>query len=900
MPNLADSDAVRTESGSRFPRDVAALRSLVRRAAAGINDGQTVMLPGNIAFLEDGRVLCRERDRGDSRYPYGRDGFSFWVHSSGCMYGNQGAFYAFLPPQIGQDPSIAFFVGRRQPDGSYRAVSMLPTPFTVDAERAVRDRYCVLGHDAAYFAIQTPSLFGVVRVLVNQTHQGHTDIAFSILLQNEGQETLDLFVSAYIDPFCRRQFMRTHEDRWFKRVALERGAATGGTSDAAALDPFLISVNEDVNRSVSVTNRALLRRVSTGRGLDSEICTSRLDYVGSLRAGLGQSACLTRGGFERQTALTVFNDDAVAADLHRFSLRSADSIRFDYVLSLMNEDDAFEEEARTPISPATVDGALTRNQSDLRDEPRQLELRVSGTASTGASAETLNAFMPYLIRQVAVCAQTEGFMQPAPNSLIGFRDIFQAIEAQLYDRPDLAADKIREALAFVLVDGRCPRQYSLMSAGQPSRADLREFIDQGAWAISTLHTFLAVTGDASILSDALGYHQLCDGRESAIEPAEGAPDTVFDHLIRIMGYMARARDRDTGLLRVLYGDWNDAVDGLGATSDPAAEFGSGVSIMASLQFYRNCHEMIDLLERYYPGLHLDVRREYRVLRDELRDALLLHAVAERAGQRRIVHGWGDKQSYFVGSFQDSDGKPRISLTSNAFWVLSGMLSADATLRDDILAAMKRLDSRYGLKTFEPGFAPDAPGVGRVRKLPIGTAENAATYVHATAFGIMALFQMGEPRRAWEQIQKILPFAPHQHGISHSPFVMPNSYVHNPTLNLSGQNMNDWQTGSSNVLLKTLIRCVFGFRPGFDALEIGPASWSPFERLELAAVTHGRRVRIITQSGETPERSFCLNGIDLPASAAPGADPHVVRIPYEKLTRRDENLVQVFDPPRESA
>ena len=207
-----------------------------------------------------------------------------------------------------------------------------------------------------------------------------------------------------------------------------------------------------------------------------------------------------------------------------------------------------------------------------------------------------------------------------------------------------------------------------------------------------------------------------------------------------------------------------------------------------------------------------------------------------------MHGWGDQRSYFVGSFHDSDGLARDSLTSNAFWVLSNMLAEDPSLKKDILAAFERLDSPYGLKTFEPGFASHAPGVGRITKLPRGTAENGATYVHATTFAIAALFRMGEPKMAWQQIEKILPFSPHHQQPSHSPFVMPNSYVDAPQLNLTGQSMNDWQTGCSNVLLKLLLRYAFGFQPQLNHLCVAPAQWHPFDSLELTALAHGRRIR----------------------------------------------------------
>jgi cellobiose phosphorylase len=656
----------------------------------------------------------------------------------------------------------------------------------------------------------------------------------------------------------------------------------------------MVSVNEDVDRFRSITHRAIVRRAASVVDLDSDVCTSRREYVGHTRASLAQARCLRTGCLTRQVALTVFTDQAVAADLHRFELRPGASARFDYILSLVSTQAALDEERRTPIRARLVDQAWRRVCTDLKNAPHSLRMHVSESARATIEAEPLNRFFPFLKRQVEVCARTDGYMQPSPNSLIGFRDVLQAIEGHLYDDADAARAKICEALSFVLPDGQCPRQYTLPAHGRPGQCDLREFIDQGAWAISALHTYVAVTGDAQLLSETLEYHRRADHQSTRLVPA-GDHDSVLEHLIRIMSFLDRHRDRHTGLVRALYGDWNDAVDGLGTSNDDSVDFGSGVSVMASLQFYRNCHEMIELLERFYPGQYLDLVRHYRETRGALQQSLLQHAVAERDDDRRIVHGWGDKQRYYVGSFQDSDDQPRDSLTSNAFWVLAGMLEHDPGLRTHILAAMQRLDSLYGLRTFWPGFAPDAPGVGRVVKLPIGTAENGASYVHATAFGIMALFALGEPQSAWRQIEKILPFAPHQTGLSHSSFVLPNCYVHNPELNLGGQNMNDWQTGSSNVLLKLLIRYVFGFRPQMDELVVAPATWRPFDQLDFSATAHGHRIRIRTKYADVPDTVFQLNGQTIPGRAAVEMRSSAAHIPYERLRPREINFIEVVQP-----
>src|SRR4051794_12571199 len=82
------SDPDRRGGGCPLWVEVLKIQKLVAECEADIRQGTAHRLPGNAAFLADGRVLCRERDRGDSRYSYGADGFNLWVTSSGYIYGN--------------------------------------------------------------------------------------------------------------------------------------------------------------------------------------------------------------------------------------------------------------------------------------------------------------------------------------------------------------------------------------------------------------------------------------------------------------------------------------------------------------------------------------------------------------------------------------------------------------------------------------------------------------------------------------------------------------------------------------------------------------------------------------------------------------------------------------------
>ena len=190
-----------------------------------------------------------------------------------------------------------------------------------------------------------------------------------------------------------------------------------------------------------------------------------------------------------------------------------------------------------------------------------------------------------------------------------------------------------------------------------------------------------------------------------------------------------------------------------------------------------------------------------------------------------MHGWGDGRAYKVGSFCDVDGLDRDGLTANAFWVISGAYLWDKSIKRDILASYDRLDGKFGLRTFAPHFEKGVKGVGRIINLPEGTAENGATYVHASMFGIWSLFGMGEGERAWTQLKKVLPLT---HSlITTTPFVMSNSYSYNEELGLDGESMSDWFTGSANALIKVLTRYVFGIRPDLDGVCINPAAYMPF-------------------------------------------------------------------------
>ena len=891
---MNDSDNINIASASSDELSVK-FADLHKKASALLADSKHLKeshMNGSAYVLSEKELLCLGRDNGDSRYPYGQDGFNLWVYASGYMHANEGLLSTFLRAAHGQEPNVAFFAGKKKGGDDYQVTSLFSVPKSIE-EGSGLARYTVFSPSAAYFVTELDSLRFGVRVFATPSRS----ISFSVSIENTGSQSESFFLSSFLNPFLRHQLHTSDEDNWFKEVSLHKM----GQQEPANLDPFLLLVHEDKDRHTLTTNYAILRRELSIEDkswlVASEATTSRLQYVGSTSSSLHTAQALHHGTFgETPKHLCTFTETGIMGDLLQMNLPAGKSARLDLMFSPLKTQEEALTLAGKRLDPSAIE--LELKQLDQEDNSNHAALTIQADQSVveGVNSVAFNAFIEHLKKQVEFCSLIKGYIQLSFNSLIGIRDVFQALEGMLFWRGDAARDKMLEALSFTAIDGRCFRQYSLPPANQNvGRMDLRQFIDQGVWVISTIHTYLRVTQDWDFLNTVCGYHEITNEAAGKVIKSE-QKDTVLEHMLRIMGYLLRNRDHDkTKCSLALYGDWNDALDGLGISLDGSSEFGTGVSVMATLQVYQNTQEMIDILNRIDGSKYATAINEYRTAREEIETGLLKYAVVSNdSGDQRILHGWGDQYSYFVGSYKDSDGVSRDGLTSNAFWVLSGLYKEHPEFKKTILESLERLDSKYGYRTFAPHFDIDAKGVGRIPKLPPGTAENGASYVHATAFGIMALFQIGEPKKAWDQLSKILPFTEGHENLTHSPFIMPNSYGYNPEKFIDGQNMNDWQTGSSNVVLKLLIRFVFGFEPEMDGLWIQPASWCPFKSFKFELNIRNCSVNLDYQNKQSGKRSFQIDGLPQESKSDESMGIDKLWIPNEQLKPNGKITIHIVD------
>lgn len=812
-----------------FKSTVKKLLSQVRTFEAD-TDKESKKLPSDCYFLDEHTILAYKRKLGDARYPYAFDGRTLWAYSSGNISIEESLYNIFLDAREGKESYLCFFAGHKTGDNCFFPVSLLGVA-RQPIENRIK-RYTVFMPEAVYYFTETPEFVTCVRAFVDTDKR----ICFSTYIENISASTIETYLSAYLNPFMRHTNAEDFETKWYKSCACTEYG-------------YKFKITEYINRENCLTHYAAVRLTGSKK---AQKTTSRFEFTGGTNESLNCSEVLQSGKLTTEKPYTEFTDMAVAATITPFSLKAGESYREDYIMAVSDN----EQQA---ITLANLNHDLDKYIMKRKEEVElsaAKKLRIHFTGLNGILEnhdETFNHFIYNVVRQVEFCSRAKNYAGP----FIGIRDIFQQIEAAIAWIPEYCRSKIIEALNFIGENGRAPRQYSYPANETTApKMDLRAFIDQGVWIISTVYTYLSYTSDFSILNEECGYYKfegdnvlLCDKR-----------DSVLEHLVTITDYLLSNLDENTGCLKALYGDWNDALDGLGKTQKEGQEFGNGVSVMASLQLYKNLEEMVNILHK--TDKYSEKQKEYTVQKERLKNGLIQNAIVSNGQERKILHGWGDDKSFFVGSYCDNDGENRDGLTANAYWILSGLYKEYDEILPDILKAYARLDSKYGLKTFEPYFSSSNDKVGRINRLPKGTAENGATYIHATLFAIWSLFEIGESEKAWEQIYKILPVT--HEFISTTPFVMPNSYIHNTERGFDGESMSDWFTGSGCVLIKALIGGAFGVQPSLDGIRINTATFMPCETAEITLKVKGVALKLHYHNANNRCRTYLVNGIEYTA------------------------------------
>ena len=831
--------------------------SLTQKVKA-LKKGKENILPGNSYFLDKDEILCYPRKVGDSRYPYYNDGLVLFAHSEGYLDCVEGDFNIFKCAHYNEDANIAFFAGEKIDEYFF------PISVTGAAHQLFEigvTRYTVFTPVCAYYITETSNAIYAIRTYVDDNKR----LRFSIGVVNLADER-EIYLCSYFEPTLRENSLESFISRMNKYGQI---TSSGG---------YVIKNVRSRNYCLAV------RSMIKGNTICKYQTVAKNDFIGSKAGNLTNAAALKNGCVENTHTKVNTTEIPVVCDMVHFRLESNDYAEICYEMAVLLDENEAVCFANENCDFDTEEADLSEMRERENESFSNIDIDFESWYNDGVHYEVVNNFLRCVRRQVDLCALGKNYV----GEMLGIRDVFQQLELSLIWQREKSRAQMVKVMNYILEDGRPPRQITLSVADLESpKMDLRPFIDQGFWIVSTFHTYLSYTDDFSILDEECGYYR-AERTYGPISRSEQR-DSILKHLIRIMEFLISNIDVDTGCVRALFGDWNDALDGLGKTRDKDKEFGSGVSVMATLQMYLSLTQMTEILNKI-GGYEITVA-EYKRLQDVVADGFIKYAlVKDENGVARVAHGWGDKREYYVGSYCDYDGKSRVSLTANAFFAISGIVERFPECKEDIVKNIMSLDSRFGLLTFDKPFTPYAPEVGRISNITPGTYENACTYVHAGTFGVMALFLMGHPREAWDTLQKAMVIS--HSKVTMSTFVMPNSYCIDGEFDFDGESMGDWYTGSGAVLIKNVIKYGFGVEPTMDDVKIMPSAYFPAKNAQMKLNICNKAITVKYENRGQGRRQIFLSGDPLELRFDKLRNTYGAIVPKSALA--DNNTVLVID------
>lgn len=435
---------------------------------------------------------------------------------------------------------------------------------------------------------------------------------------------------------------------------------------------------------------------------------------------------------------------------------------------------------------------------------------------------------------------------------MGYRDILQDVMGVTdFEAPYIRA-KLIEALKYQYPDGRAVRQYEKHEGGGH---DLRMYKDSVVWIPDTLVRYLKQTGDMSLLDEVVPYLDY-----ETLQPSSTESGTIYDHACRAIRSLY-ADSGYHGLCTIGYGDWNDALSGIGGDK--------GVSVWLSCACVFAANLMAELAQ--FIG------------RDD--DAREFSEIAETLTERINEHAW-DGQWYIyainskgtpVGSQENAEGK--IHLNVNTWSLFTGIAQA-AGREQQVWDSVAQLATPTGHALLKPAYTQiSREEVGRIADQMPGMFENGSIYTHGEAFYLYALACTGQADRWLEELTKTLPSNLVPDLVTGPPHQQSNFFV-GPDHEAYGANLFSNFTGSL-AWYRNGIEQIIGVVPEYDGLRIAPQVPSSWDSYQVVRKFRGAELRFEMCRGETP--SVKLDGQDcgdkIPADKLQPGKTYVVEVTY---------------------
>jgi cyclic beta-1,2-glucan synthetase len=410
-------------------------------------------------------------------------------------------------------------------------------------------------------------------------------------------------------------------------------------------------------------------------------------------------------------------------------------------------------------------------------------------------------------------------------------------------------DQLQDTLAFLIHDPGLARMQILNAAGRQFRegdvqhwwlprtgAGVRTMIsDDVVWLAHAVAHFIKVTGDASILDEAVPFiagPALEPGQHDAFFTPQpgGEPVSIYEHCVRALN-LALARTGAQGLPLFLGGDWNDGMNRVG-------EAGRGESVWLGWFLLKTLGDFAPFAEG---------RGETKLAKTWRDRATALKASLENAA-------W-DGAWYRRGSFDD--GSPLGSKDSDECQIDSIAQSWSVLAGGDVEKSTIAMQSAFGrlvdpelglVRLFTPPFSQTPKEPGYIKAYPPGVRENGGQYTHAATWFVIALAEMGRADDAYRCFQMLNPVS-HAQDEEAAERYRVEPYVVAADVYAEGDKAGrggwTWYTGSAGWLYRSAVEAILGIRREGSKIVVNPSlpgHWDGYSAtLRIDGCTYAIRV-----------------------------------------------------------
>lgn len=413
---------------------------------------------------------------------------------------------------------------------------------------------------------------------------------------------------------------------------------------------------------------------------------------------------------------------------------------------------------------------------------------------------------------------------------VGYRDVLQDLLGVCDCEPGYVRRMLLRVLRYQSADGRGVRQFCLFpGAGH----DMRMYMDSSSWIPDTLVQYIRESGDLAILDERVPWFDM-----QKQDPDEANTGTVYEHALRAVRSLIESTGYH-GLCRIGYGDWNDALSGIGGEK--------GVSVWLSCACVHAANLMAQLAD--HAGKADDAR--------QMREA------AAAMTQRINEHAWdGEWYIYAI----NGEGKPigsrnspegRIHLNVNT-WALFTGIAAAAGREEQVYKSLEQLATPFGHVLIAPSYTnASRADVGRIADQKPGMFENGSIYTHGESFYLYALIAAGRADQCYRELMQTIPSAMIQ-DLATGPRQQQSNFTVGPDHPNFGAQLFSNFTGSISWYRRVIER-MLGVMADFDSLRINPRPPSAWNEYEVRKIWRGRDVRVRFHKSKDPGIRIELNG-----------------------------------------